>query len=129
MRTLRLVRVAAEAEALRLREQARRTVVRAVIGAVGLGFLAAAVVLGHLAAWYWLRGYWAEPVTALAMGGADLAIAVALFLVAARSSPGKVEAEALAIRRRAWDGVAGVAALWRLAVRLLCRVAAPRGRK
>jgi len=119
MRTLRLVRIAAEAEAVRLREQARRTVVRAAIGMVAMGFLAAAVVFSHAAVWYGLRPYWTECDTALAMAAADLVIAVLLLWLAARWSPGPVEREALAVRRQAWDGAAGSVAISVLVVQLL----------
>jgi uncharacterized membrane protein YvlD (DUF360 family) len=119
MRTLRLVRIAAAAEGVRLRRQARRTVVRAVLGIVALGFLAAALVLGHVAAWFWLLEFWSVPGAALALGGVDLVIAAALALLAARLSPGAVEREALAVRRRALDGAAASVELQALVFRLV----------
>ena len=84
MRTLRLVRLAAEAEGVRLREQARRTLVRAMLGMVALGFLATALVFAHVAVWYWLRQYWTETDTALVIAAADLVIAALLAVLAAR---------------------------------------------
>ena len=104
---------------MRLREQARRTVVRAVLGTIALGFVAAAVVFAHLAVWYWLRPNWGELDIALAMAAADLVIAVLLLWLAACWSPGRVEREALAVRRRAWDGAAVSVAMSALVLRLL----------
>lgn len=119
MRTLRLARIAAEAEGLRLREQIRRTVVRAILGIIAMGFLAAAVVFANIAAWYWLRLYWTELNTALAMAGADIVMALLLMALAARSTPSRAEVEALAIRRQAMDSAAGSLAFSALAVQLL----------
>jgi phage shock protein PspC (stress-responsive transcriptional regulator) len=105
MRTLRLARIAAEAEGLRLRRQAQRTVVRIVVGLIGLMFLAWALVFAHIAAWFWLRDSlgWSEPGAAAAVTGADLIIAAILALLAARSSPSRIEREALQVRQRALD--------------------------
>jgi hypothetical protein len=113
MRTLRLARIAAEAEGLRLRRQARRTAVRVVVGLIGLMFLAAALMFAHIAAWYWLRtaAGWAEPGTAMALAGADLVVAAFLALLAARSSPGRIELEALQVRRRALESASSSFAL------------------
>jgi hypothetical protein len=69
-------------------------------------FLVGAIVFGHLAAWFRLSLSWGEPVAALVLAGADLVVAVVLVLVAASSSTGRLEAEALALRRRALDHAA-----------------------
>jgi hypothetical protein len=130
MRTLRLARIAAEAEGLRLRRQAQRTAVRVATGLLALIFLGWAVALAHVAAWFWLRQSigWAEPGSALALTGADLVIAVFLGLLMARSSPGRVEMEALQVRQRALESVTSSFALTtmllpavRLALNLLRR--------
>jgi hypothetical protein len=47
MRSLRLVHVAAEAEALRLRYITRRNVIRAVLGLAALCFLLGAIILSR----------------------------------------------------------------------------------
>jgi hypothetical protein len=122
MRTLHLVRIAAEAEGVRLRERARRGMIRAMFGVIAMGFLLAAVVFSQIAIWYWLRLYWAEPGAALAIVGANLVVAVLLLLVAARSSPGRVEMEALAVRRRALDSATGSIELATLVMQLLNRL-------
>jgi hypothetical protein len=119
MRALRLARVAAEAEGLRLRERMRRTAMRAAFGSVAMGFLAAAVVFAHIAAWFWLRVAWEPQYAALIVAGADLLLAILLALLAARSSPGRIELEALAVRRRAIDSAASTLAFSALAMQLL----------
>ena len=103
MRTLRLARIAAEAEGLRLRRQVQRTVVRVVTGVIGLMFLGWAVVFAQVAAWLWLRDSvgWSAAGAAAAIAGADLVVAGVLALAMARSSPGRVEREALQVRRQA----------------------------
>src|ERR1700754_3228227 len=101
MRPFRLARIAAEAETLRLRYAARRTMVRAVLALGALGFLFGTVACCHVAAWYWLRQRWDGPEAALILAGVDLALAIVLALIAARSSPSRIEVEALAVRRRA----------------------------
>ncbi|HME24045.1 MAG TPA: phage holin family protein [Acetobacteraceae bacterium] len=128
MRSLRLARIAAEAESVRLRYSARRAAVRAVLGLVALGFLFGALVFCQIAAWYWLRASWDRPAAALILAGGELVLAAILALLAARSSPGRVELEALAVRRRALEGATSglafstlVTQLLRLAIDLLRR--------
>ena len=113
MRTLRLARIAAEAEGLRLRRRAQRTVVRVALGLIGLMFLGWALVFAHLAVWFWLRESvgWTEPGAAIVVAGADLIIAAVLVLLAARSSPGRVEREALHVRQKALASATGDFAL------------------
>jgi hypothetical protein len=119
MRTLRLARVAAEAEGLRLRQQVRRTVVRTAFGIVAMGFLSCAVVFAHISAWFWLRLYWERLHAALILTAADLVVAVVLAWIAARSSPGRVELDALAVRRQALDRATSTLAFSALASQLL----------
>ncbi len=119
MRTLRLARIAAEAEGLRLRYSARRAAVRAVLGLVALGFLFGALVFCQIAAWYWLRMTWDRPTAALILAGAELVLAAILAILAARSSPGPVEREALAVRKRALESATDSLAFSSLAIQLL----------
>jgi hypothetical protein len=119
MRSLRLARIAAEAESVRLRYSARRTAVRAVLGLVALAFLFGALVFCQIAAWYWLRASWDRPAAALILAGAELVLAAILALLAARSSPGRVELEALAVRRQALEGAGSSLAFSTLATQLL----------
>lgn len=118
MRMLRLARIAAEAEGLRLRRQARRTVVRLALVSIGLAFLAVALAFGHVAVWFALRfgANMAPWAAALVMGGIDLAIALVFVLIAALSGPGRVEVEALQVRQRALEQAAGTLAIGTLLV-------------
>ncbi|HUD59823.1 MAG TPA: hypothetical protein VMQ99_10005 [Acetobacteraceae bacterium] len=122
MRTFRLARIAAEAEGLRLRQRAQRTVIRAAFGMIAMGFLIGAVIFVHLAAWYWIRQTLRDEYAALILGGADFVLAMVLAFLATRSAPGRVELEALAVRQRAVESAVSSIAVSSLifqAVRLL----------
>jgi len=101
MRALRLARIAAEAEALRLRRLARRTAFRAVYGVLGLLFLLFAVAVGHIVIWLTITRFLSSINAALIVMGADLLIAVIFALIAVSLGPGRIEREAVEIRRTA----------------------------
>jgi|RhiMetStandDraft_4_1073278.scaffolds.fasta_scaffold97703_3 hypothetical protein len=103
LRPLRLARIAAEAEGLRLRYVAQRTATRGIVGVIALIFVLAALGFFHIALWFWLRRHFESPATSLIVAGGDLLIALIFGLFAARSSPGRLETEALEIRRRALE--------------------------
>jgi hypothetical protein len=131
MRPFRLARIAAEAESVRLRGMISRIVTRAVLAFVALLFLLGAVVFVHVAAWYEIRiglnqSYLA---TAGILGGADLVLAVLIGLLAARSSPSKVELEALEVRHKAIEGLGSALTLGQMALPLLRLLAGFRRRK
>ena len=109
----------AEAEGLRLRYSFRRAVTCAVLGLIALSFLFGALVFGHIAAWYWLRTSFDRPAAALIVAGAELVVALALAMLATRSSPGRIEAEALAVRRRALESATSSLAFSALLTQLL----------
>ena len=115
MRSLRLYRIAAEAEGLRLRRMSQRTVTRVAVGAVAMVFLTAALIFAHLVVWFWLRTMFSELVAAAIIGGGDLVLGLILVLFAAVSSPGRVEREALQVRRQALAGAGSVLAPMALA--------------
>ena len=119
MRSLRLARIAAEAEGLRLRRGAQRTALRAIYVIVALGFFAWAVLFAHVAAWFWLRLSWEARHAALIVAGADLVLAVLLAVLASLLSPGRVEREALEVRRRAIESVGGALAFSAMAMQVL----------
>jgi phage shock protein PspC (stress-responsive transcriptional regulator) len=119
MRPLRLARIAAEAEGVRLRHSAQRTVVRVVFAMIALIFLAGTLVFLHIAAWFWLRQSWEHQYAALILAGADLVLALLLAVVAMRSSPDRVELEALAVRQRALEVATASVAWSALAVQIL----------
>ncbi len=118
MRPVRLVRIAADAEVLRWRAFAGRTVTRLVCALIALIFVIGALTFAHVAAWYALRidaglqFYW----VALILGGADLIIAFVLLLMANRSTPSRVEREALEVRQRAIAGLTTTLSLAQLAL-------------
>ena len=130
MRPLYLARIAAEAESVRLRAFAGRMAVRMVLGALALLFLVGVIAFAHLAAWYGLR---TEGLSFLAitgiLGGIDLLLAIVFALLAFRSSPSRVEVEALAVRRRALEGIATTFTLARLVIPILRLVTNLRRRK
>lgn len=123
MRPLRLARIAAEAEGLRLRRMAQRTVVRLAILLIALFWLFCAIAIFHVGVWFLLRNdlEWETQTAGLAMAGFDFAIAVVLIIVAAVSGPGRVEREAREVRDRAWENTTtslGTTALLLPALRL-----------
>ena len=119
MRALRLARVAAEAEGLRLRHRAQRALIRVILASVASGFMLGTLLFCHVAAWFYLRAHWQPPETALILAGADLLLALALVLVAARSTTSRVELEALAVRERAVESITSTLAISAMATQLL----------
>jgi hypothetical protein len=125
VRSVQLARIAAEAEGVRLRRLVRRIVLRAVFGVIALVFLLGAIVFAHLVVWYWLREGLGQSLPAAAgiFGGADVLLAVILGVAATRSSPSRVELEALEVRRQAVTAIGGAFSLVGLVVAVL-RIAA-----
>ncbi|HLJ05754.1 MAG TPA: hypothetical protein VKT26_05755 [Acetobacteraceae bacterium] len=119
MRALRLARIAAEAEGLRLRHRAQRALIAAILASIASVFMLGALVFCHLAAWFYLRAHWQPPETALILAGADVLLALVLVLVAARSTTSRVEVEALAVRQRALESIGSTLAISALATQLL----------
>jgi hypothetical protein len=128
MRVVQATQIAIEAEALRLRLQARRMAVQAMLGVVASTFLLGALVLAHIATWYWLRLRFELRVDATAawLAGGDLVIAGVVALLALRLRPGLVETEALLVRRQACRALAGTMVWPTMALRVLRLV---RGRR
>jgi len=131
MRPFRLVRIAAEAEGVRWRGIITRIAVRAAFAAVALIFVIGVLVFVHIAAWYEIRidlnqSYLA---TAAILGGLDLLLAIILGFLATRSSPSKVETEALEVRRKAIEGLGSALTLTQMAMPVLRLGASMRRRK
>ena len=102
MRTLRLARIAAEAEGLRLRQMAKRRAVQAGMGAVAAVFVICALAVAHFSAWLALVKVIPDPLyAALIVLAIDLVIAGILGFLATRSSPNRVELEAVRVRDQA----------------------------
>jgi len=131
MHPFRLGRIAAEAEGLRWKSMATRMATRIAFAVVALLFVMGAVVFAHLAGWYWIRTGAGMSFYAAAgiMGGIDLLIAVILLFLASRSSPSRVEREALEVRNRAVAGIGGVFSLSQLALPALRLAAGMRQRR
>jgi len=97
MRTLHLLSVAVEAEALRLRRELATLARSAAWGLAGAGFAAAGAVMLHVAAWYWLLPHLGFPGSALLIATADLVLA-AILLLASRPSRDPIAEEAARLR-------------------------------
>ena len=111
MRSVNLLKFAAEAELLRYRCMAARQGRRAAFGAVALVFVLAVLVLGEVAAWLALCLRFAAIPTTLILLGINLIIAIAFGLLAARSSPSHAEREALQVRQQSLDAARGMLSL------------------
>jgi len=107
MRSINLLKVAAEAELLRLRALLARQGRRAAFGAVAAIFMLGVLVLAEITGWQVLRLYVAPIPTTLILLGINFAIAALFGALAARSSPSHTEREALQVRRQALDAAGG----------------------
>ncbi len=101
MRAGNLVKIAAEAEILRIKGMLRRQGLRVAFGLAALFFLVAVLVFASIALWQVLRMYLSPINATLVLLGINLLLAIVFGLLAARSSPGRTERDALAIRQRA----------------------------
>jgi hypothetical protein len=104
MRSISLLRLALEAEILRLRYLLQRQGRRAAFGLLAAIFGVGVLVLANVVGWQLLRLYVAPIYATLILLGVNLVIAVAFALLAVRSSPSHAEQEALRIRRNALEG-------------------------
>ncbi len=100
MRSLRLARVAAEAERLRIKRIVRRLVIRAAFGAVAGVFALAALAWLHILVWFALAHSLHPILRSVVLVVIDVVITLILGLLAMRSPPDPIEAEALALRRQ-----------------------------
>ena len=101
MRTLRLARVAAEAEALLLRRRLRQVGIRAGLSAVAAVFLVGAVAMLHVYLWERLVPSWGADTTALLLAGGDALVAILVGLLAVRTPTDRIEISAVAVRDQA----------------------------
>ena len=101
MRALRLGRVAAKAELLRLRRQVRRTVIRVIYAGAGALFAFAALTFAHVALFLAIQRNLGPTSSALIVLGGDLLIASICILMAIVSAPDQIEREALQVRQQA----------------------------
>jgi len=131
MRPVRLARIAAEAEGVRLRGLLTRIITRVVLAVVALLFVLGAIVIGHVAAWHEIRTDLNQSflVTAGILAGADLLVALILGLLASRSRPSRVEVEALDVRRKAIQGISNTLSVTQMAIPVLRMMANMRRRR
>ena len=111
VRSINLLKIAAEAELLRYRYMVARQGRRAAFGAVALLFVLAVLVLGEVAAWLALYLHFTAIETTLILLGINLIIAFPFGLLAMRSSPSLAEREALQVRQQSLDAVRGALSL------------------
>jgi hypothetical protein len=102
MQPLRLARVAAQAEGLRLRSYLRRQIRRAVFGAIAVVFFLGVLVLGEVAGVLALATRVPAIEAVLMMLAGNLVLALLFGAFALVSRPGAAEAEALRLRETAW---------------------------
>jgi hypothetical protein len=107
VRSINLLKLAAEAELLRLRTMMARQVRRGIFGVIAAVFAVAVLALGEVAGWPALRLKFQPISTTLILLGIDLAIAAVFGVLAVRSAPGPTEREALQVRQRALETARG----------------------
>ena len=107
MRSINLLKFALDAEILRLRAMVKRQSWRAAFGSTAFVFALAVLALGEIAGRQGLRLHFEAISTTLILLGINLIIAALFGLLAARSSPGHAEREALRIRQQALDAARG----------------------
>ena len=101
MRTVDLAKVAASAEALRLRRLARRQGMRAAYGAGAAVFAIGVLVLLHVVAYHAMIPAVSPLVASLILFGFDLLVAAVLGYLALSDKPDTIEDEAKMIRQQA----------------------------
>jgi hypothetical protein len=110
VRSIKLLRLAFDAELLRLRAMMARQGRRAAFAVAALIFALAVLVLAEAAGWLALRHRVDSIPATLILLGVNLVIATIFGVLAARSSPGSTEQEALRVRRQALDAARGALA-------------------
>ena len=110
MRSVNLLKVAFDAELLRLRAMMARQGRRAAFAVIALIFALAVLALAEVTGWLALRLRFESIPATLILLGANLVIAAIFGVLAARSSPGHTEQEALRVRRQALDAARGTLA-------------------
>lgn len=107
MRSINLLKLALDAEILRLRAMVARQSRRAAFGSIALIFALAVLTLAEIAGWQGLRLRVEAIPTTLILLGINLVVAAVFGVLAARSSPGHAEQEALQVRQQALGAARG----------------------
>jgi hypothetical protein len=110
VRSINLVKVAVDAELLRLRAMTARQGRRAAFAVIALIFAFVVLALAEATGWLALRHRFESIPATLILLGVNLVIAAIFGVLAARSSPGHTEQEALRLRRQALDAARGALA-------------------
>ena len=110
VRSINLLKVAFDAELLRLRAMMARQGRRAAFAVIALIFALAVLALAEVTGWLALRLLVQSIPATLILLGVNLVIAAIFGVLAARSSPGHTEQEALRVRRQALDAARGTLA-------------------
>jgi hypothetical protein len=105
MRIVELARTALQAELLRYKAMAARLGIRAACGVAGLVFVLAVLAMLEAALWQVIATYILPIYATLSMMGVNLVIAAGFGFFAMRSTPGRTEIEALAVRKQAVTGM------------------------
>ena len=111
MRATELVKIAAQAEILRIQHMLKRQGMRVAFGLAAFVFILGALALANVAGWQAVRFYVAPIYATLIMLGVNLLVAIIFGLLAARSSPSRHEIEALKVRQQALREARGSLAL------------------
>jgi hypothetical protein len=111
VRSISLLKLALEAELLRLRAMTARQGRRAVFAVVALIFAVVVLALAEVTGWLALRHRFPSIPGTLILLGINLVIVAVFGVLAARSSPGHTEQEALRVRQQALEGARGSLAL------------------
>lgn len=119
MRSVKLARIAAQAEVLRLRHKTQRQIWRIIFAAVAAVFLLAMLAALHVAATMALTEYVRPVYAVLIVAGADLLIFLVCLLLALRDQPSAVERDAVLVRRDAQAQLMEAAALTTLVAPML----------
>ena len=129
MRAAKLVRIAAEAEILRIQRMLKRQGMRVAFGLMAAVFAVGVLVLINITGWWVLRLYVQPGFATLILLGVNLVLAAIFGVLAARSLPGDAEREALKVRRQALQEARGSLALTALVPLAGTLVRASRGRQ
>jgi hypothetical protein len=110
VRSINLLKLAFDAELLRLRAMMARQGRRAAFAAVAVIFSLVVLALAEATGWLALRHSVESIPATLILLGVNLVIAAIFGVLAARSSPSHTEQEALRVRRQALDASRGALA-------------------
>jgi hypothetical protein len=105
MRSVNLAKVAIEAEILRYKSMAARQSRRAGFGVAALIFGVGFLISLEIAGWQTARMYILPIYATLCVMGFNFVVAAAFAVAAMRSSPGRPEIDALAVRKRAVEAL------------------------